>query len=117
MANKPLSMIKIRQILLFLERGVSLRAIEKEVKISRKTIAIYLQKFAQTGVDFKELLKCSDQDLERILGLIKPVVVDDTDPRKVHFNNLSGYFVKELNRSFLQENIYLTIDFMTLFLK
>jgi DNA-binding NarL/FixJ family response regulator len=44
MANKLLRMIKIRQILLFLERGVSLRAIEKEVKISRKTIAIYLHK-------------------------------------------------------------------------
>lgn len=57
MANKLLSMIKIRQILLFLECGVSLRAIEKEVKISRKTVAIYLQKFTQTGVDFKELLK------------------------------------------------------------
>ena len=53
MANKLLSMIKIRQVLLFLERGSSQRAIEKEVKISRKTIALYLQKFAQTGVDFK----------------------------------------------------------------
>ncbi|MBG6063617.1 transposase-like protein [Flavobacterium sp. CG_9.1] len=47
-------MIKIRQILPFLERGVSHRALEKEVKISRKTIAIYLQKFVQTRVDFKE---------------------------------------------------------------
>jgi transposase len=99
MANKPLSMIKIRQILLFLERGVSLRAIEKEVKISRKTIAIYLQKFAQTGVDFKDLVKRSDQELEQILGLLKPVVSEDTDPRKVHFNNLIGYFSKELNRT------------------
>jgi len=99
MANKLLSMIKIRQILLFLERGASQRAIEKEVKISRKTIALYLQKFAQTGVDFQELLKRSDQELERVLGLIKPVVVDATDPRKVHFNNLSGYFNKELNRT------------------
>ena len=99
MANKLLSMIKTRQILLFLERGVSQRAIEKEVKISRKTIALYLQKFAQTGVDFKELLKRSDQELERVLGLIKPVVVDDSDLRKVHFNNLSGYFSKELNRT------------------
>ena len=44
MANKLLSMIKIRQILLFLERGASQRVIEKEVKISRKTIALYLQK-------------------------------------------------------------------------
>lgn len=99
MANKPLSMIKIRQVLLFLERGASQRTIEKEVRISRRTIAGYLLKFTQTGVDFKELLKRSDQELEQILGLLKPVVSEDTDPRKVHFNNLIGYFSKQLNRT------------------
>nr|WP_315215317.1 hypothetical protein [uncultured Flavobacterium sp.] len=99
MANKLISMIKVRLILLFLELGASQRTIEKEVKISRKTIALYLQKFVRTGVDFKELLKRSDQELERVLGLINPVLVDDSDPRKVHFNNLSGYFSKELNRT------------------
>lgn len=99
MANKLISMIKVRQILLFLELGASQLTIEKEVKISRKIIALYLQKFVRTGVDFKELLKRSDQELERVLGLINPVLVDDSDPRKVHFNNLSGYFSKELNRT------------------
>jgi transposase len=92
-------MIKIRQVLLFLERGASQRTIEKEVRISRRTIAGYLLKFTQTGVDLKELLKRSDQELEHILGLLKPAITEDTDPRKVHFNNLSGYFSKELNRT------------------
>ena len=92
-------MHKIRQILLFLERGVSQRAIEKEVKITRKTIALYLGKFLQTGVDFTELLKRSDQQLEQVLGLIKPVLLEDTDPRKVHFNSLIEYFNKELSRT------------------
>ena len=32
-----------------LDRGLSQRAIEKEVQITRKTIALYLQKFQQTG--------------------------------------------------------------------
>lgn len=32
MANKPLSMHKVRQILLFLKQGASQRSIEKEVK-------------------------------------------------------------------------------------
>ncbi|GGC65714.1 hypothetical protein GCM10011387_19140 [Pedobacter quisquiliarum] len=67
-------MHKIRQILLFLERGVSQRAIEKEVKITRKTIAIYLGKFLQTGISFSELLKQSDQQLEQLLGLLKTIV-------------------------------------------
>lgn len=92
-------MHKIRQILLFLDRGVSQRAIEKEVKITRKTIAFYLGKFLQTGVDFSELLKRSDEQLEQVLGLIKPVVPEDVDPRKVHFNSLIEYFNKELSRT------------------
>ena len=90
MANKLLSMHKIRQILLFLERGVSQRTIEKKVKISRKTIAIYLSKFHHNGICFNELLKQSDQQLEQLLGLIRTTVQEDTDPRKVHFNSLVG---------------------------
>ncbi|WP_205945198.1 IS21 family transposase [Pedobacter hiemivivus] len=92
-------MHKIRQILLFLDRGVSQRAIEKEVKITRKTIALYLGKFLQTGVDFSELLKRSDEQLEQVLGLIKPLVPEDADPRKLHFNSLIEYFNKELSRT------------------
>lgn len=92
-------MHKIRQILIFLERGVSQRAIEKEVKITRITIALYLGKFIQTGIELSELLKRSDEQLEQILGLIKPVVPEDTDPRKFHFNSLVEYFNKELSRT------------------
>lgn len=92
-------MHKIRQILLFLDRGVSQRAIEKEVKITRKTIALYLGKFVQTGINFNELLKRSDQQLEELLDLAKPVIPQDVDPRKVHFNSLAEYFNKELSRT------------------
>ena len=66
MANKLLSMHKIRQILIFLERGVSQRSIEREVKITRKTIALYLLKFQRTGLGFNELLKCENHELEKM---------------------------------------------------
>ncbi|MEJ7831035.1 MAG: IS21 family transposase, partial [Segetibacter sp.] len=92
-------MHKIRQILLFLERGVSHRMIEKEVKITRKTIALYLGKFQQTGQSLAELLKLSDPALEEVLGLIKPVIPEDIDPRKIHFNSLTDYFNTELRRT------------------
>jgi transposase len=92
-------MHKIRQILLFLDRGISQRAIEKEVQITRKTIALYLQKFQQTGQSLSELLKLSDAQLEQILGLIKPAVTVDADPRKIHFSNLIDYFNMELKRT------------------
>lgn len=71
MANRPLSMQKTRQILLFLERGISQRSIEKEVGVSRKTIAVYLQKFLDTGQDFGDLLKLPDERLDHLLGLAK----------------------------------------------
>lgn len=92
-------MHKISQVLLSHERGVSQRTIVKEVKITRKTIALYLGKFLQTGVNFSELLKRSDQQLEEILGLIKPLVPEDAAPRKVHFNSLVEYSNKELSRT------------------
>jgi transposase len=92
-------MHKIRQILLFLDRGVSQRAIEKEVQISRKTIALYLQKFQQTNRGLSELIKLSDEQLEQVLGLIKPAIPEDIDPRKIHFNSLIEYFNMELKRT------------------
>lgn len=69
MANRPLSMHKLRQILIFLERGVSIRSIEKQVKISRKTVGLYQQKLLRTGLSFQELLLVKDQDLERLVSL------------------------------------------------
>lgn len=79
-------MHKIRQILLFFDRGTSQRSIEKELKISRKTIGVYLQKVRETGVGLSELLKLQDQQLEEALGLIKSVAIQDVDPRKAHFH-------------------------------
>lgn len=99
MANKLLSMHKIRQILLFLERGISQRTIEREVKTNRKTISLYLQKATQTGISFSELLKLSDEQLEEALGMTMPSIPEDTDPRKIHFNSLLEYFNKELGRT------------------
>lgn len=92
-------MHKIRQILLFLDRGASQRTIEREVKINRRTVSSYLEKFRQTGFSFKDLLTFSDQDLEQYLGLTKVVVPEDTDPRKVHFDSLTEYFKSELKRT------------------
>lgn len=99
MANRPLSMHKLRQILIFLERGVSNRNIEKEVKISRKTIGLYQQKFLQTGLGFQELLLVKDQQLEYLINQEKADVPEDTDPRKAHFYGQVDYFAHELKRT------------------
>lgn len=98
MANKLLNMNKLRQLLLFLDRGASQRSIEREVGINRRTIVIYLIKFNQTGLSFKALLQLDDHKIEEILGLIKPVVIMDTDPRRLHFNSLIDLLNHELSK-------------------
>jgi transposase len=95
MANKLLSMHKVRQILLFLKQGSSQRSIEKEVKINRRTIAVFLQKFLESGKGFDELLKFSDQQLEEFLSLNKPVP-EDTDPRKMELKALMAGYTGEM---------------------
>jgi transposase len=95
MANKLLSMHKVRQILLFLKQGASQRSIEKDVKINRRTIAVYLQKFMESGKQFEELLKLSDQQLEEFLCLLKPIPVD-SDPRKIELKALIPGYMAEM---------------------
>ncbi len=41
MANRPLNMQKIKQILLFLERGFSQRSIERETGINRRIFYLH----------------------------------------------------------------------------
>ena len=98
MANKLLNMNKLRQLLLFLDRGASQRSIERDVGINRRTIVIYLGKFNRTGLSFKALLQLDDRRIEEILGLIKPVVITDTDPRRLHFNSLIDLLNHELSK-------------------
>lgn len=97
MANKLLNMNKVRQLLLFLERGASQRLVARETGTNRKTIATYLDKFNQTGLSFTQLLVLDDRKLEGIVGLTGPQA-EETDPRKVHFNSLIGLHTHELTK-------------------
>lgn len=98
MANNPLSMQKLRQILLFLERGYSERTIVKQTKVSRPTIHQYALLFASTGNDYNTLLKLSDKELNDIVrgGKINKEVA--IDPRKIHFLEQVDYFILELKK-------------------
>ncbi|WP_354361407.1 hypothetical protein [Pedobacter sp. UYP30] len=91
-------MNKIRQILIFLDQGISQRKIEKEVRVNRRTIAGYLEKFRSTGLPFDDLLKLSDRDIEEILGLVREEVMEDADPRRVHFLEHLEYHNQQLTK-------------------
>lgn len=98
MANKPLSMEKLRQILLFLERGYSERTIAKQTNVSRPTIHQYALIFASTGSGYDTLLKLTNRELYAIVqgGKVNKEVV--TDPRKMHFFEQVDYFILELKK-------------------
>lgn len=98
MANNPLSMQKIRQILLFLKRGYSEREIVKQTGISRPTVHLYASLFNQTGKDHESLLSLKDSELQAEFNKLKSAKFEPDDPRKTHFILQVPYFITELKR-------------------
>jgi transposase len=98
MANKTLSMQKIRQILLFLMRGYSEREIVKQTGISRPTVHLYACLFQETGKDHDTLLSLKDSELKALFGKLKSTKAEPEDPRKIHFILQVPYFISELKR-------------------
>lgn len=90
-------MQKVRQILLFLERGLSQRYIERETGINRRTIAGYRQRFSESGLGVPELLGLDDSRLAAILESNRPPP-ESVDPRRTHLESLFPYFRAELKR-------------------
>lgn len=64
MANNPISMIKIRQILRLHSQGYSKVQIAARTGISRNTLKKYLKEFTASNLAFEELSVLSDKDLE-----------------------------------------------------
>lgn len=70
MANNPISMIKIRQILRLHIQGRSKMQIAAQTGISRNTLKKYLKEFEASKLTFDEIGELSDKDLEDLF--IKP---------------------------------------------
>jgi transposase len=70
MANKPISMIKIRQILRMHTQGHSKLKIAMQTGVARNTLKKYLAAFAASGLSFEQINLLSDKDLEDLF--IKP---------------------------------------------
>jgi transposase len=70
MANNPVSMSKIRQILRLHSQGRSKLLIAKQTGVSRNTLKKYLKEFEQSGLSFNEVNELGDKDLEDLF--VKP---------------------------------------------
>ena len=64
MANRPISMSKIRHILRLQAQGRSKLQIAAQTGISRNTLKKYLKEFIDSGLSFEEMDQLSDKDLE-----------------------------------------------------
>jgi len=70
MANNPISMSKIRQILRLYSQGRSKLLMANQTGVARNTVKKYLKEFEQSGLSFTEINELSDKDLEDLF--IKP---------------------------------------------
>jgi transposase len=70
MANKPISMIKIRQILRLHTQGHSKLKIAMQTGVARNTLKKYLAAFTASGLSFEQINVLSDKDLEDLF--VKP---------------------------------------------
>ncbi len=94
MANRPLTMNKIKQILRGHFEGHGSKQLSKMTGVSRNTVKSYLRRFQETGMRFDEVNQLSEQALaELILGPPAPVL--QSDRLEVLLPMLPG-FVKEL---------------------
>ena len=64
MANNPISMIKIRQIIRLQSQGYSKLAIAAQTGIARNTLKKYIKEFIASGLAFDEINELSDPELE-----------------------------------------------------
>lgn len=104
MANKPLRMQKIKQILLLIDRGYSQRSIEKQTGVNRRTIAVYLQRLKESGFTVSELLNFDEEKLHVILSPSR-VISEEREPRHEVLESLIPYFKTELNRVGVTRNL------------
>lgn len=68
MANKPITMSKIRQILRMHTQGVSKLSISNQAGMSRNTLKKYISLFEQSKLTFEELNELSDEDLSDLFN-------------------------------------------------
>jgi transposase len=100
MANKLITMIRLRLILQSLNRGQTVRSIARQLHISRKTVAKYAGICKGYPGGISGLLALDDSALKGILQPkpVRPYAQDDQDKRMA-LDLCMEYFISELKRT------------------
>jgi len=67
MANKPISMSKVKQIIRLYKQGVGKRKIAQRLAISKNTVKLYVEALLRQQQPLEELMELSDHDLNQLL--------------------------------------------------
>lgn len=96
MANKPLQMRKVRELLrLYFEQDISARKAAKIIGIGKTAASQYVAGFKSSGLSYPSVHKISDTELVQAINQKK----EDQNPRYKELYGLFPYFEKELKRT------------------
>lgn len=90
-------MHQVRSILQYLIKGFPVRAISRELQLSRKTVTQYASQLKNHTASLQELQHLSDAELAGIV--YAPVKPPPEDTRRAAFEAQTAYFFSELNRT------------------
>lgn len=95
MANKPIIMLKLRQILRYFTEGISKKQISELTGIARNTVKRYINRFLALRLTYDAIAALSDHELERIFVESHPTL---PDARFEHLQELLPDIEKQMSR-------------------
>lgn len=96
MANNPINMSKVRQILRLHSQGYKKLQIAEQTGVSRNTLKKYIKEFIESGLSFSEINELSDKDLEDLF--VKPQERLPVNDKLQTLFGLFPFMDKELKR-------------------
>lgn len=90
-------MKNIRSIIVLHQKGFSGRDISKEMKLSRNTVRVYLERFNASSFSYEQLLKMDEAGFYAIAYASAKQL--QPEPKKEHFSSRIDYFLVELKRT------------------
>jgi DNA-binding MarR family transcriptional regulator len=102
MANKSISMSKLRHLLQLYVQGRSKKLISEQTGIARNTLKKYIKEFSEAGLTLEALLALSDKELEDLF--VKPEIKPLNKKLETLFSLFPKY-EKELKKKESQESM------------
>lgn len=96
MANKPITMLRLRRIIQLKEQGFSNRKIAEKLHLARDTVNDYVTRIKSCGKKHRELLKLDDEQLAVLVFNVKPEPLKDG--RYADLQARMEYFANELKK-------------------